>query len=179
MIREVDLVSYLPPFLAEYKEINTALAAENPEFCFLWEAADRMLRNEFILSADEYGISRFEKMLGILPSASDTLENRRARVQNRWFNTAPYTIRTLTRKLRELLGGDHNFSIWSDFEKTYQLILTVYSTNDSRLEEIKYLLSAVIPADIVTDIIYESAHDGKIYCGAVMKEADIIEIGQR
>ena len=77
MIREVDLVSYLPPFLAEYKEINMALAAENPEFGFLWEAADRMLRNEFILSADEYGISRFEKMLGILPSASDTLENRK------------------------------------------------------------------------------------------------------
>lgn len=32
MIREVDLVSYLPPFIAEYKEINTALAAENLNF---------------------------------------------------------------------------------------------------------------------------------------------------
>ena len=41
MIREVDLVSYLPPFLAEYKEINIALTAENPEFALAWEAADR------------------------------------------------------------------------------------------------------------------------------------------
>ena len=179
MTREVDLVSYLPPFLAEYKEVNMALAAENPEFGLIWEAADRMLRNEFIMSADEYGISRFEKILNILPSATDTLENRRARVQNRWFNAAPYTIRTLTRKLTELLGGDHNFSIWADFKKTYELLLTVYSTNDSRIEEIKYLLGALIPANIVTDIIYESAHDGKIYCGAVMMEADIIEIKQR
>ena len=114
-MREVDLVSYLPPFLAEYKEVNMALAAEKPEFGLIWEAADRMLRNEFIMSADEYGISRFEKILNILPSVSDSLENRRARVQNRWFNTAPYTIRTLALKLAELLGGDHNFSIWSDF----------------------------------------------------------------
>lgn len=179
MIREVDLVSYLPPFLAKYKEINMALAAEDPEFVLIWEAADRILRNEFILTADEYGISRFEKMLNILPSVEDTLENRRARVQNRWFNLAPYTVRTLIIKLSELLGGDHQFSIWSDFKKSYELILTVYSTNDSQVEEIKYLLNAIVPANIVTDIIYESAHDGSIYCGAIMNEADIIEIKQR
>ena len=178
-MREVDLVSYLPPFLAEYKEVNMALAAEKPEFGLIWEAADRMLRNEFIMSADEYGISRFEKILNILPSGSYSLENRRARAQNRWFNTAPYTIRTLALKLAELLGGDHNFSIWSDFKNTYELILTVYSTNDSQIEEIKYLLAAIIPANIVTDIIYENAYDGNIYYGGIMKEADIMEIKQR
>lgn len=32
MIREVDLVSYLPPFMQSYKEPVAALEAENPEF---------------------------------------------------------------------------------------------------------------------------------------------------
>lgn len=32
MIREVDLVSYLPPFMQTYKEPVAALEAENPEF---------------------------------------------------------------------------------------------------------------------------------------------------
>jgi hypothetical protein len=68
MIREVDLVSYLPPFIAEYKETNLTLTAENPEFVLVWKAADRTLKNEFIETADEYGISRFEKILHILPS---------------------------------------------------------------------------------------------------------------
>ena len=36
MIREVNLVSYLPPFIADYKEINIALTAENPEFALVW-----------------------------------------------------------------------------------------------------------------------------------------------
>ena len=58
MIREVDLVSCLPPFMAEYKEIHTALTAEDPEFVLVWKAADRTLRNEFIATADEYGISK-------------------------------------------------------------------------------------------------------------------------
>lgn len=62
MIREVDLVSYLPPFIAEYKETNITLTAENPEFVLVWNATDKTLKNEFIATADEYGISRFEKI---------------------------------------------------------------------------------------------------------------------
>ena len=38
MIREVDLVSYLPPFLAEYRELKAALEAEDPEFALVWRA---------------------------------------------------------------------------------------------------------------------------------------------
>ena len=37
MIREVDLVSYLPPYLQEYnQETVAALEAENPEFRLIW-----------------------------------------------------------------------------------------------------------------------------------------------
>ena len=95
MTKTVDLVSYLPPFMADFKEISVTLEAENPEFVLVWNAADRVLQNEFIESADEYGISRFEKILNILPSTEDTLESRRARVQARWFNTIPYTMKSL------------------------------------------------------------------------------------
>ena len=91
MTREIDLVSYLPPFLAEFKEIAVTLEAENPEFVLVWNAAERVLKNEFIETADEYGISRFEKLLHIFPSTEDTLESRRARVQIRWFSSIPYT----------------------------------------------------------------------------------------
>jgi hypothetical protein len=48
MIREVDLVSYLPPFMQSYKEPVAALEAENPEFSLMWSATDRCLRNRFI-----------------------------------------------------------------------------------------------------------------------------------
>lgn len=162
-----------------YKELAAALEAENPEFNLLWEAADRMLRNHFISTADEYGVSRFEKMLNIFSSQEESLDIRRTRVQNRWFNVAPYTLKILTLKLTELLGGEHRFSIRTDFREAYGLLLVVYSTNDSQAEEIKYILSVMVPENMVTDIIYESAHKGCIYYGTVMSEADIIEIKQR
>lgn len=42
--REVDLLSYLPPFMAEFKEIAVTLDAENPEFVLVWKAADRVCK---------------------------------------------------------------------------------------------------------------------------------------
>lgn len=106
MIREVDLVSYLPPFVANYKETNLTLTAENPEFVLVWKAADRVLKNEFIATADEYGIGRFEKILHIFPSANDTLEIRRARVQTKWFTVLPYTWRMFVQKIAEICRSD-------------------------------------------------------------------------
>jgi len=179
MIREVDLVSYLPSFLAEFKETAVALKAANPEFVHLWKAFDRALYNEFIEMADEYGISRFEKILGIYPYSTDTLEVRRIRVQNRWLNKIPYTIRNLSEKISKILGNEYNFDIQADFENLYNLHLIIYTLNDSWNEELEYTLSKVVPTNIITNIVYEGIFAGQIFCGGKICESDIIEIRQR
>ena len=64
MIRNVDLVSYLPPIMAEFQEYRATLEAENPEFVIIWNATDQVLQNEFrpgvmaatIASAFSWGI---------------------------------------------------------------------------------------------------------------------------
>ena len=180
MIRDVDLVSYLPPFIEKYKETNIALEAENPEFILIWKAVDRALKNEFIATADEYGISKFEKILDLHPKDTDPLDSRRMRVQNRWFNALPYTIRVLASKLAECLGGEYNFSIEADFGNTYKMTVIIYSSDDSQDEEVKYLLSMMVPVNIFPEIVYESVTSmTDLHCGAVLEQADIIELRQR
>lgn len=147
MIREVDLVSYLPPFLQEYKEQNNALTAENPEFTIVWNAADRVLYNEFISTADEYGIARYEKILGILPFAEDTLESRRARVQLRWFNSIPYTMKSLLAKLVALCGENH-FTITKQFS-VYQMYVDTNLELFGQVEELERSLQTMMPCNIV------------------------------
>ena len=51
--------------------------------------------------------------------------------------------------------------------------------DEIRTEEAKHLLEGVVPQNIVTTLVYESAHEASIYQGAVMGEADIVEIRQR
>ena len=111
MIREIDLVSYLPSFITEFKEVCTALKAENPEFKLAWENIDRILYNEFIKTADEYGISRFEKLLDIFPNAEDSLEDRRKKILIKWFDMIPYTIKMLKKQIA-LICGEDNFFIF-------------------------------------------------------------------
>lgn len=149
MIREVDLVSYLPPFIAEYKETNITLTAENPEFVLVWKAADRTLKNEFIATADEYGISRFEKVLHILPSCDDTLESRRLRVQSRWFTTLPYTWRMFVQKWIALCG-ENNFTVTKQFD-FYRIDLDVQLELFGQVEELERIIETMLPCNMVMD----------------------------
>ncbi len=44
LTREVDLLSCLPPFMAEYQEVAVTLRAEAPEFRLLWEAVEGSIK---------------------------------------------------------------------------------------------------------------------------------------
>lgn len=150
MIREVDLVSYLPLFMTEYKQIRTALEAENPEFCMIWRAADQTLYNAFIETADESGIRRFEKMLNIYPSAKDTLASRRAKVQARWLSVLPYTERMFLEKLT-VLCGSNNFVLSKKYMQ-YRLELEVDLELYGQVEELERLVEAMLPCNMVVII---------------------------
>ena len=161
------LRTYLPPHLLEYKEIKAALEAEDPEFAIVWNGADRILRNEFIATADESGIERFEKLLGLLPYEDDDLESRRARVQVNWFSTLPYTVKMLVRRLT-VLCGDDDFRITKKFGK-YTIAVTTHLRQYSQLLSLREMLEEMIPANMVIEsgnsIILRADGSAKIYTG--------------
>ncbi len=144
--RQADLISYLPPFMAEYEEINKALTAENPEFTLLWQGKERVLNNQFILTADSMGLSRFEKLLGIVPSRLDTLESRRKRVLSKWFTQLPYSERMLLKKLTELCG-EGNFTFTRDYDR-YLLEISTDLQLYGQIEELEELLNRMVPCNI-------------------------------
>lgn len=148
MIRKVDLVSYLPPFMQIYQEPVAALQAENPEFLIVWGHTNRVLYNHFISTADEYGISRFEKMLGIVATSEDTLESRRSRVQSKWFNAIPYTMTVLLQKLT-VLCGDTDFVLSNNFTEGYTLTIDTDLELFGQVEELEYIINSMIPENIM------------------------------
>ena len=142
MTRDVSLLAYLPPFMQDFTEIAATLNAEDPEFVIVWDSADRVLKNQFIATADEYGISRFEKILKILPSKEDTLESRRSRVQNRWFNDMPcYRLTTLC--------ADHGFTLTKYFTDAYTLEIHTDLELFGQVEEFERIIGSVITCNLV------------------------------
>lgn len=146
-MREVDLVSYLPSFISAYTETSAALKAEDPEFRIIWDASRRVLYNEFIMTADEYGISRYEKMLGIYPAKEGTLESRRAKVLIRWTATLPYTDRMLFEKLIAICG-ENNFVLTKQYDK-YRIEVEVSLELFGQLEELEKVVGMMIPCNMV------------------------------
>lgn len=167
MIREVTLEQYLPEYLRTYREIMEALQAENPEFYLFWRCANQAFENAFIDTADEYGIGRLEKMLGILPMDTDTLEIRRLRVKLRWNNTIPYTLRALKNKLAEMVGEAGYLIDASGFDE-YQIGVDIINQEDELCLMILDILYAWLPANM--DLVYRSVQkyfgQRKLYTGA-------------
>ncbi len=177
MIREVDLASYLPAFMQNYKEPVAALEAENPEFENLWQGAERALNNHFISTADEYGLSRYEKLLDIRPEEDDTLESRRIRVQTRWVSKLPYTWKALTERIGGLCGAS-NFSVKNDFGQGYGITIRTALEMPGQVNELEHVLEEMVPCNIEVSATNHICCDteGLIFAGGCVAYTDIIEI---
>lgn len=145
MVREIDLIRYLPQYLSEYKELQHIANAENPEFCLAWNRSEQVLDNMFIMSADETGIRRFERILKIFPATEDSLETRRFRVLSVWNDRLPYTLRALKTKLGTLIN---DFNLWVDYGK-YTLHFETGFENMVNYREILDVINRMLPANMV------------------------------
>lgn len=152
---KVDLTGYLPDFLSGYSEPAAALKAEEPEFELLWDSAEGVLKNQFIETADEYGISRFESIMGILPSSGDSLSVRRARVRSKWISALPYTLKMLVKKLAVLCGGE-DFEVIKKYDG-YTVRVVTHLKLYSEILELKKLLEETVPANMVIDSFNSTA----------------------
>lgn len=147
MIREVNLLSFLPEFVQEYREIKHIMNSEQPEIQKLENETEIIKNNQFILSCDIDGIARFENLLGITPKPDDTLDARKSRVITRWNDSIPYTYKGLKEKLN-VMCGEGNYLLIPSFNE-YGLEIVVSLPLSGQADELDYMLSYMIPANIV------------------------------
>lgn len=146
-MRKIDLWYNLPPFLKEFLEMREILGAETPEFQELVRQLDSALNDNFITTATVNGIARFEAMMGIHPDASASIETRRSAVLTRWWNTTPYTIRTLKNRIALLQGSD-NIQISFDDECPYIIQIVTRLETVGQVDDLAYILETMIPANL-------------------------------
>ena len=156
MAKEVVLLGYWMPILRNLKEFQEIVKAEEPELNLILEAIDRTLANMFIETADEYGIGRFEDMMGIYPEDTDTLEERRFRVMAKWGDKLPYTVKALKNLLETLCGKD-GYALKVDNNR-YELVVKVALYNEHNLKEVEKLLNRVVPANMVIQAVLFNTH---------------------
>ena len=140
-------MDYLPPFLQEYKELKIINHTEQEEIEQAWEAAEKLLKEPFLLSASIYGISRIEKILKIQALDTDELETRMFRVLLKLNEVLPYTYRTIKRHLDEICGeAEYELQVHPN-EFTIDAIFEIEERQ--KLVELGRYLDEVLPANLV------------------------------
>ena len=91
--------------LKDVQEMRAIMEAETPEVQAIWGACEDCMNDQFISEATENGVARREKMLGITPFATDTLDDRKLRLLSRYNENIPYTRKSLAALLESLCGA--------------------------------------------------------------------------
>lgn len=160
MLRTVNTIKHLPPFMRRFREMQNIMSAEDPELQLLCDTSEKIKNNNYITTCDSDGAARYEDMLDIVPNPYDTIEARRSRILSRWNDEIPYTKATLKMKL-DTLCGQGNYTLAIDNE-AYAIDITTHLPLSSQVEELERMLDIMIPANMVIsthNILLEEAED--------------------
>ena len=160
----VDVLRYLPDFLAEdksFKHVQDGLSKEHEK---LRLRLDKLADQLFIPTADEDGISSWERVIGLIPRADADLEARRRAVllwlQSNQVSTVEFMTRLAARYYpagSDVKIVEHNSEYCFDIE-TNNLPVDAYGLVDA-IEMYK-------PAHLGYGLHSEIAIDSTIYIGA-------------
>lgn len=141
------LINYLPPVLREVLEFQAINEANEPEIAAAWDALDRLMANQFLETADNAGVTIWERELGIHPKDTDTLDARKVRIKSMWNLELPYTITWLRQWLSAVADG---LPCEASIRDGYTLDIQTQWDKDGQVESIKNLLEqGIIPANLL------------------------------
>ena len=144
------LIDYLPPILKKVREFKLIFQSEQTEIADLWVSIGNVLNDQFIIDATEYGVGRWEKILGITPKATESLDTRKFRILTRLNEQLPYTMRTL-QLLLETLCGEDGYSIELE-HNAYTIEVKVNLIAKSKFDDVDALLQRIIPANMIINL---------------------------
>lgn len=90
------LLDYYPPVIKSIHEIRALMEALQVQNDAMWDAVSFLFENQFIESATNEGVTMWERELGIIPGATDTLQQRKERLRIKWVPKPRFTMRWLT-----------------------------------------------------------------------------------
>lgn len=153
------LQDYLPPILLKTYEFPLLCETEQPEIDRLHDAADAVLDAQFLSTAGEYAIQRYEKIFGVVPQDTDTLDERRFKVLTRINTQLPFSVRRLRQQLATLCG-ENGYKLEVGGGK-YTLSVKVALTAKRNQQAVEGLLADIVPANMVctTSLLYNQHAD--------------------
>ena len=164
---------YYPDVVFDIKDIRAVVDAGDKIGERLEQDLDALDSDLNIKSSKESGIIRRERILGINPLDTTSLEDRRLEVLARWYDTPVYTEITLRNKLDSIMGkGKYILNINLE-EKIVR-----YETEPIErlaLNTVHTLLDQMVPLDYMIAIRFKYKQKNMFYIGNTVKETKTVK----
>ena len=152
------LIEYLPNFIRNIREIKAIMNdAEQPEIILSWEAIDTAFNDQFIFDASENAVLEWEKILGIVPKTSSTLDERKFTILARFNEGNVFTEKTLNDFLKSLCGVGYKLEI------NYRMCIVKVGIGleyEKHRDTIKETLKNIVPCNMyIYDYIMYNTHN--------------------
>lgn len=139
-----------PDAVINIREIKACVDAGDIAGEILEKYLEEADQNIAIKTAAESGIRRREKILGIQPLDTTSLEERKVEVLLRWWSSPVYTETTLRQKLDAVLGSG-NYILNIDIDQKL-VFCAVEITRKYMVKSVEDLFEQMIPLDYVLSI---------------------------
>lgn len=147
----MEISKYYPDVIKDIREFKALAIAENPEIEVLYESIDEAMANQFVDTAQMYGIARMEHIVGIVPMAEDTLHERRFRVLAKYNEDRPYTLRKLKEVLNTLCGPN-GYHLKID-NAAFHIEVRVELTSKKSKSSVEDMLERITPANMLFAVL--------------------------
>jgi len=144
------MIAHIPHILRDVPDFQCLMGTYQDIFANFWRLERGLEDNFYLHTAEDAGLSHWERILGIVPRVGSSIEERRQIVMARMYQTTPYCFRTLLALLLALTGDPSAFSAELD-----ELTLTVRLFPRFREMEgaVWAMLRQMVPANIALYLI--------------------------
>lgn len=146
-----DYLSFLPKLWEQIGEASAIALAVNPELDAIKGKLRQLIYNRFPQTADEEGIARWEKLLGISSPLNSSMKARQEAVLAKLRTKPPINLLTLQGILEAYMGVPVTITV-NDYT------VHVRYRGESRIQDLSPLYATVyetIPANLIMTITYD------------------------
>lgn len=153
-----ELLTYYPTFYHKVYEMLEILKAQGKLADNVQNGIEQVFSNQFIDSADQAVISSYEKMAGIIPENSKTIEERRKAVKAHLIGSGKISSSVIADMIRVYTGSDTVCS-FEPFDKlgNNKLYITADRGGSPNIDynQVNRLLSEKLPAHIEFELSFQ------------------------
>ena len=139
-----------PEVILNIKDVKAAIDAGDKVGDILERALFELDNDICIRSSEESGIAHREKILGINPRDTDSIEDRRLEVLLRWYDSPLYTETVLRQKMDATLG-ENQYVLKIDLN-TKTVFCLVELTRNRMQKSVIDMLDQMVPLDYLISV---------------------------